>query len=108
MRGKKKKAAGAIPDKDKFFKNDTNSMFLRMINRFYHIFAIVKRFSFKMLWTGSCIGLMWVMPVMFEMISEQEVVLDKIQRDDIISQASDMGGFNPADAAGSQPIVRPF
>jgi hypothetical protein len=85
VRGKKKKVAGAIPDKDKFFKNDSSSMFLRMINRFYHIFAIVKRFTFKMLWTGSCIGLMWVMPVMFEVMTEQEAVMDKITRDDMFA-----------------------
>ena len=52
---------------------------------------------------------MFVMPAMFEVLQEQEAVLDKIQRDDMLSQAADLGGFNPADGGGmDQPIIRPF
>jgi len=49
---------------------------------------------------------MFIMPIMFEVLTEQEAVLDKIQRDDMIAQAAD---FNPmGGAAPDQPIVRPF
>jgi len=63
----------------------------------YYYFNIVKKFTFKMLWGVSCLGLMFVVPALFEVYEEQLAVLDKIQRDDILQQAGDMGGFNPAD-----------
>ena len=69
--------------------------FFLMLNGGYTLFAIVKKFTFKMLWTGSCIGFMFVMPAMFEMMAEQEAVLDKIQRDDLMSSmGGDMGGLD--------------
>ena len=85
-------------------------MFFRMINHGYKLFAIVKSFSFRLLWTGSCFAFMFIMPVFFEIFSEQEAVLDKIQRDDMIAQASDMGGFGGGlgGAAQGAPNVRPF
>ena len=49
---------------------------------------------------------MFIMPTLFEVFNEQEAVLDKIQRDDMMAQASDLSGYNPAAAA--EPIVRPF
>ena len=108
MRGKKKKGGkkGGIAEKDKLIKND-NNMFFRMINHGFHLFNIVKRFTFKLLWTGSCFAFMFVVPMLFEVMSEQEAVLDKIQRDDMLAQAADLGtGGYPGAAA--QPIVRPF
>ena len=77
MRGKKKKGGkkGGIAEKDKLIKND-NNMFFRMINHGFHLFNIVKRFTFKLLWTGSCFAFMFVVPMLFEVMSEQEAVLD--------------------------------
>jgi Sec-independent protein secretion pathway component TatC len=70
------------------------------------LWNIVKKFTFKLLWNGSCFAFMFMMPIMFEVLTEQEAVLDKIQRDDMIAQAAD---FNPmGGAAPDQPIVRPF
>ena len=107
-RGKKKASAKkAASDKNKLIKNDTN-FFFKFINTGYQLFNIVKRFTFKMLWNGSCFAFMFMMPIMFEVLTEQEAVLDKIQRDDMLAQAADMGGFSPDAAAGGQPIVRPF
>ena len=98
--GKKKKMAG----KDKLIKNDSNFMF-RFINQGYMLWNIVKKFTFKLLWNGSCFAFMFMMPIMFEVLTEQEAVLDKIQRDDMLAQAAD---FNPMQAAADQPIMRPF
>jgi len=64
-----------------------------MINHGYKLFSIVKSFSFRLLWGGSCLAFMFLMPVFFEIFTEQEAVLDKIQRDDILAQTSDMGGY---------------
>ncbi len=85
--GKKKKMAG----KDKLIKNDSNFIF-RFINQGYLLWNIVKKFTFKLLWNGSCFAFMFMMPIMFEVLTEQEAVLDKIQRDDMLAQAAD---FNP-------------
>ena len=70
------------------------------------MYNIIKKFVFKMAWAGSCIAFMFIMPTLFEVFNEQEAVLDKIQRDDMMAQASDLSGYNPAAAA--EPIVRPF
>ena len=48
---------------------------------------------------------MFLMPMLFEIMCEQEAVLDKIQRDDMIALAADMG---PPTGAVDAPIVRPF
>ncbi len=85
--GKKKKMAG----KDKLIKNDSNFIY-RFINQGYMLWNIVKKFTFKLLWNGSCFAFMFMMPIMFEVLTEQEAVLDKIQRDDMLAQAAD---FNP-------------
>ena len=66
----------------------------RAANIGYYFFNIVKKFAFKMLWGLSCVGFMFVLPAMFEMLSEQEAVLDKIQRDDMLQQAGDMGSYD--------------
>lgn len=102
MRGKSKpkKSTGGIATKDKLFKNDGNNFVLRFFNRGYYMFAIVKKFTFKILWIGSCLSLMFLMPAIFETLTEQEAVLDKIQRDDMLAQAADMDGFNPQAGAG--------
>ena len=77
----------------------------RFINQGYNLFYIVKNFTQKLLWNSSCIAFMFLMPMLFEIMSEQEAVLDKIQRDDMIALAADMG---PPTGAVDAPIVRPF
>lgn len=94
-----------MKESDKLIKNDSFLLY-RLINHGYAIFAIVKKFTFKIMWNGSCLGFMFLMPFMFEVLTEQQAVLDKIQTDDMLSQGNDMGGFDPNQ--GSQPIVRPF
>ena len=91
----------------RFFKDDKGSLGKQFINRIYYLFSIVKGFTFKMLWTASCFGFLFLMPCLFEIINEQELVLEKIQRDDMIAQAADLSGYSP-DMQGEQPIVRPF
>lgn len=70
-----------------------------MINAGYFVFAIVKKFTKRLLWNGSCFAFMFLMPIMFEVLCEQEAVLDKIQRDDMLAQAADMAppGMGGAD-----------
>lgn len=38
----------------KLFSNDQNSVVLRSMNGIYKLFYIVRRFTGKFLWTGSC------------------------------------------------------
>ena len=84
-----------------------NKWFLfRFINQGYRLFTIVKKFTFGLLWNGSCLAFMFLMPIMFEVLCEQEAVLDKIQRDDMIAMAADMSP--PGMGGADQPIVRPF
>lgn len=105
MRGKKKKSTGGIKQSEKLIKNDSFFLY-KMINHGYWLFNIVRTFTKRQLWNLSCFGFLFLVPFMFEVLSEQEAVLDKIQRDDMLAQAADLGGYNPAEA--SQPIVRPF
>ena len=79
-----------------------------MINHGYKLFSIVRGFTAKMLWNGSCLAFMFILPMMFEVFTEQEAVMEKIQRDDMLMAAADMQGFAPDAAGASQPIVRPF
>ena len=103
MRMGKKKASDM-----KLIQNDRGNFFFKMINSGYFVFRIVKNFTTKMLWNGSCLAFMFLMPMMFEVLCEQEAVLDKIQRDDMIAQAADMAGPAAAMAEGGGAIVRPF
>ena len=61
----------------KLFQNDKWFLF-RWINNGYFVFRIVKNFTCKLLWNGSCLAFMFLMPMMFEVLCEQEAVLDKI------------------------------
>lgn len=78
-----------------------------MINHGYKLFTIVKGFTYKLLWTGSCFAFMFLLPILFEINCEQEAVLEKIQMDDMLSQAADFSG-GVGGGASAQPIVRPF
>lgn len=53
----------------KLIQNDKRFIF-RMINRSYFVFRIVKNFTFKLLWNGSCLAFMFLMPMMFEVLCE--------------------------------------
>ena len=50
------------------------------VNNVYGLFFIVRNFCKKFLWFGSCMGLMYLFPMMIEYTSEQTRILDKIQR----------------------------
>jgi len=53
-------------------------MFFRLINHGYKLFSIVKRFCSGLLWAGSCVALLFFLPIFFEIQTEQMEVLDKI------------------------------
>lgn len=107
-RGKAKKTAGkGIAQKDKLIKNDSFMLF-KLINHGYKLFSIVKGFTFKLLWTGSCFAFMFMLPVLFEIFSEQEEVMEKIAMDDLIAQATDLGGGMGGGAPSGGPMIRPF
>ena len=54
----------------KLIENDKGRIWVKMINGFYGVFMIVKDFSFKILWFGSCVGLMFIFPMSFEMYND--------------------------------------
>ena len=58
--------------------NNNRYFIFRFINQGYNLFYIVKNFTQKLLWNSSCIAFMFLMPIMFEVLCEQEAVLDKI------------------------------
>lgn len=74
-----------------------------MINHGYKLFSIVKGFTFKLLWAGSCCAFMFMLPVLFEIFSEQEEVIEKIQMDDLVAQAADLGGGMGGGMGGGAP-----
>ena len=50
-----------------------------IINRGYGLYFIVTDFCKKVLWFGSCIGLMYLFPMMLEYMGEQNRILMKLQ-----------------------------
>ena len=77
MKGKKSVSA-AERKYGKLIKNDKGNFLYRMINGGYSMFMIVKDFTFRFLWIGSCVGLMFLFPMSFEMFNEQQKILMKI------------------------------
>ena len=72
----KKKTGSTVERKfGKLIQNDKGNFIYRMINGFYGVFMIVKDFGFKLLWFGSCVGLMFLFPMSFEMFNEQQKIL---------------------------------
>lgn len=51
----------------------------------YSLYMIVKDFSGKLLWYGSCLGLMFVFPMSFEMFNEQQKILMRIQMSEMMA-----------------------
>ena len=95
----KKKAAEDF----KLIKNDKNSKLYRVINAGYKYVMIICNFSKKLLWFGSCIAFMYLIPMSFEIFTEQQRILSKIQmqmmNDSMMGPGGDMGGA---------PQMRPF
>lgn len=73
---KKEEKKDKIP---KLIQNDSKNKFYKLINKTYQLFFIVNSFVRKLLWFGSCIAFMYVMPISFEIFSEQQKILQKIQ-----------------------------
>ena len=71
------------------------------INKGYGLFFIVTDFCKKVLWFGSCIGLMYLFPMMIEYMGEQNRILMKLQMQ---MMNSDMVGGPPS----NNIEVRPF
>jgi hypothetical protein len=64
---KKKKEGPVIP---KLIQNDKNSKLYKCINYGYKLVYIVGSFAKKLLWFGSCIAFMYLMPMSFEIFAE--------------------------------------
>lgn len=66
--GAKKKKEDQI---GKLIQNDKNNKFYQFINASYKLFYIVSVFAKKLLWFGSCMAFMYLMPMSFEIFTEQ-------------------------------------
>ena len=106
----KKKA----PEEIKLIKNDKNNKLYKAINAIYKFYYIISSFTRKLLWFGSCgkyilyrfdsgcvVAFMYIMPMSFEIFTEQQRVLQKIQMQ--MMNDSMMGG-----ADMGPPQMRPF
>ena len=102
LKTRKKKTASTGSSKNKLIVDDKNNRLYQLVNMGYKLFVIVRDFTYRILWVGSCLAFMWMMPAMFEIFFEQEAIMQKIQKDELISMMGD-----PSADAG-QPIVRPF
>ena len=69
---KKEKKADPIP---KLFENDRNSMMKRFINNGFKLTYIVFSFGRRVLWFGSCFVFLYMIPMGFEIFSEQNKIL---------------------------------
>ena len=67
-KGKVKKGSGANPY-GKLIQNDKFLLY-RWINHGYTFFMIVKSFSMKILWFGSCAALLFLFPFALESMNE--------------------------------------
>jgi hypothetical protein len=88
------------PEEIKLIKNDKNNKLYQIINAGYKFVYIVSTFTRKLLWFGSCLAFMYLLPMSFEIFTEQQRILQKIQMQ--MMNDSMMGG--PMDA----PQMRPF
>jgi hypothetical protein len=94
---KKEEKKEKIP---KLIQNDSKNKFYKLINKTYQLFFIVNSFVRKLLWFGSCIAFMYIMPISFEVFSEQQKILQKIQMQAMLDETMG-GGMGP-------PTMRPF
>lgn len=75
---KGKKVSGAEARFGLLIQNPKGNLMYRIINQGYLVFMIVKDFSTRILWVGSCCGMMFMMPLAFELFNEQQKVMMKI------------------------------
>ena len=66
--GKKKKEVRQIP---KIFKDDKKNWVYWIVNKGFAVVYIVWDFSKKLLWVGSCLAFMFLVPMSFEIFNEQ-------------------------------------
>ena len=93
--------------------NDKNNRLFQFINATYKYFYIVGSFARKLLWFSSCgkllfiltdhniVAFMYLMPMSFEIFTEQQRILSKIQMQ--MMNDTMMGGD-----MGQAPQMRPF
>lgn len=102
-------AKKAKPAEVKLIANDKGNKLYQFINLGYKMVYIVCNFSKKLLWFGSCskrvtnhliVAFLYLMPMSFEIFSEQQRILQKIQAQMMNDSmgGSDMGA----------PQMRPF
>ena len=95
----KKKSSAKIYRFGKIFEVETR-WFHKPINFTYNMFMIVKDFTGKLLWFGSCFAFMFLFPMTFEIFCEQQRILTKIQMSQMMEMAQE--------PQGAPPVVRPF
>jgi hypothetical protein len=91
----------AKPQIPKLFANDKNSRVLKIANAGFKVVYIIYDFTRKLLWLVSCVGFMWCVPMMFEIMMEQTNIMNKIQS----QMMNDPMGMPDA---GPAPEIRPF
>ena len=74
-KAKEKKKSKAIP---KLIQNDKGNRLYRGINIAYGLFYIIKTFSGKLMWMGSCVALMYLLPLNILLFKDQEMVLSRM------------------------------
>lgn len=90
-----KKPEATIP---KLIKNDKNNALYRFINKSFQMFYILAIQGRKIIWFASCLAFMYLLPMSFEIFSEQQRILQKIQ----------MQMMNDTMMDSSPPQMRPF
>ncbi len=93
-----KKKANTVP---KLIQNDKANFFYRIINYSYGFGYIIWNFGKKLLWFGSCVAFMFLLPMGFEIFVEQSRILAKIQ----LQMMNDSSMMGPGEM---QANVRPY
>ena len=62
----------------KLIANERNSRVIKSINHCYKLFFIVRRFTGKLLWFGSCVVILYLLPLNLLLFKDQEIILQKI------------------------------
>lgn len=74
---KPKVKKGEVHVYGKLIENDKWFMY-KVINHGYTFFMIIQNFTKKVLWFGSCAGLLFLFPFALESMNEQSKILAKI------------------------------
>ena len=73
------KGKGKVKELPKLFDDNNGKHLVKsVLNKGYQLYFIVKSFCLKLLWFGSCMGLMFLFPMGIEYMSEQNRILMKI------------------------------